>query len=117
MQFAAFQRVLDAIATMQLFQCSIVVVLKSCRLRLKMANASATLATRFLPLPFLHAFAHGPACCKSREHNILMSLALALDVRTVKATKTLTHPELLMFVTHALGFGDIEHWGVQQTTV
>ena len=38
-------------------------------------------------------------------------LRLAIDVRTVKATKTLTHPELFMFVTHALGFGDIKHWG------
>ena len=57
-----FQHVLDAIAAMRPFQYSIVVVLKSCRLRLKMANASATLATRFHPLAFLHAFAHGPVC-------------------------------------------------------
>ena len=38
-------------------------------------------------------------------------LRLATDVRAVKATKTLTHPELFTFVTHTLGFGDIKHWG------
>ena len=102
---------------MRPFQCSIVVVLKSCCLRFKMANASATLATRFLPVPFLHAFAHGPVCCKSREHNILMSLASGDWCPHCESNQNTNTPWAFYVCHPCIRFWTHQALGVQQTAV